>query len=97
MCITFIITFDVKNEKLSDFANIMSEVKSELPKTKGCIGVTIHNSIDKPSSYTLIEMWESKKCHEKHVKNLVDTGEWDNVSSHLAGDPVGEYYKEICL
>jgi len=95
MYVTFIITFDVKNEKLSDFSNLMSEVKSELPKTKGCMGVTIHNSIDKPSSYTLVETWESKESHEKHVKNLVDTGEWDNISNHLAADPVSDYYKEI--
>ena len=95
MSITFIITFDVKNEKLSDFSKIMSTLKSELPKTEGCIGVTIHHSIHSPSSYTLVETWESKKCHEAHVKNLVDTGEWAKMSNHLVGEPVSEYYKVI--
>lgn len=95
MSVTFIINFEVKDEKLSDFLIIMRDVKAELPETEGCIGITIHNSIKVPSNYTIVERWESKEYHEKHVKILLDTGAWEHISSHLASDPVSDYYKTI--
>jgi heme-degrading monooxygenase HmoA len=93
--VTFIINFKVKDEKLSDFLKIMRDVKFELPKTEGCMGVTIHNSIKNPSNYTIVERWESEEYHEKHVKILLDTGAWDHISSHLVCDPVSDYYEAI--
>ena len=95
MSVTFIVNFKVKDEKLSGFLKIMGDVKSELPKTEGCMGVTIHNSINYPSNFTVVERWKSKEYHEKHVKILLDTSAWDRISSHLVCDPVSDYYEAI--
>lgn len=93
MSISFIINFKSKSHKVSDFHKIMSNVKSELPEVMGCTSVTIHNSTDDSTSYTVVETWESKELHEKHVKNLVSTGVWENIASHLTEDPVGGYHQ----
>ena len=50
MSISFIIKFKAKSSKQADFHNIMSNVKSELPEVKGCIGVVIHHSAENASS-----------------------------------------------
>ena len=95
MSITFIINFEVKDEKLSNFLNIMRSVKSELPKTEGCMGVDIHNSINNPSNYTLVERWKSKEYHQEHIKNLMNTGAWEHISSNLICDPLSDYFEAI--
>lgn len=93
MSVSFIINFKPKSDKLSDFHKIMSSVKSELPKVMGCISVLIHNSTEDSASYTVVETWQSKELHEKHVQSLVNTGAWGNIASHLVADPVGGYYQ----
>jgi len=91
MSISFIIQFQVKSDKTTDFFDIMSSVKSDLPKVKGCLGVLIHGVSDM-TNYTMIETWESKELHEIHVKSLVDAGTWGVIAEHLSGDPKSGYY-----
>ena len=95
MSISFIIKFKTKSDKQADFHDIMSNVKSELPKVKGCIGVVIHQNSQDESSYVVVEKWESKKLHEMHVERLVSSGVWDNIVGHLSEGPAGDYFKLI--
>ncbi len=92
MSVSFIIKFNVKTDKKVSFNNIMNDVKSELPKTKGCIGVVIYQGVENKESYTLVETWESKKLHEDHVEGLISSGVWETIAGHLVEDPTGEYF-----
>jgi len=91
MSISFIIQFKVKNDKRAAFFDIMSNVKSKLPEVKGCLGVLIHG-VEDQSNYTMVETWQSKEFHEKHVEGLVSTGVWDSIVEHLSEDPKSGYY-----
>ncbi len=95
MSISFIIKFEVKENMKAAFSNIMSDVRLNLPESKGCIGVDIHRGSENESSYILVEKWESRECHEKHVEGLVNSGEWENIARLLSEEPTGEYYTKI--
>jgi len=69
----------------------MSNVKLELLEVKGCLGRLIHG-VDDKSNYTIVETWQSKEFHEKHVKDLVSTGIWDSIVEHLSEAPISGYY-----
>ena len=95
MSIKCIIHFNVKNEMKSGFFNIMNNVKSELPLVNGCLGVNIHNSIENPNLYTLVETWETREQHEQHIKNLFDSGQWETINQLLVTDPISGYFNTI--
>ena len=95
MNVIYIIRFDVKKEKSIEFSSIMMSVKSDLPKTDGCVAVNIYQSLQNPLQYTLVEQWQSKQHHAQHLKNLVDSGVWAHVASLLFQDPPGDYYSVL--
>jgi quinol monooxygenase YgiN len=93
MSISFIIKFKAKVESQVDFHNVMTNVKSELPDIEGCTGVIVHQSSQDVTSYVIMETWESKEFHERHVEGLVSSGMWENIVTLLSENPVGDYYK----
>ncbi len=95
MSIKYIINFDVKNECLADFKNILDSVKTELPQTEGCVSVIIYNDMSNENKFTLIETWKGKKHHEDHVRNLIDCGAWDSILTHLTCLPTGAYFEKV--
>jgi len=88
-----IITFEVKEEKLSSFMEIMNDVKKNLPEVEGCNNVTVYNDTENSHIFTLVESWNSKDSHKKHIDAVVASGAWDSISQHLQGDPVSSYFK----
>lgn len=95
MSISYIISFEVKQEQVPEFVEIMNSVKTDLPEVMGCNGVNIFNDIEYPHKYTLVESWNEKGSHEKHLKNLVDSGIWDTISTLLDAEPIGNYFDEV--
>lgn len=90
-----IIRFNVKQEKLLSFRNIMDDVKTQLAKIPGCNSVNIFNDTENIAEFVLIEDWDSKEEHAAHVQNLIASGQWQLIAEHLASDPTSSYYKEI--
>lgn len=95
MSVLYIIKFAVKSDSQLAFANVMDNVKFDLPKVEGCSGVEIHRGLEDESSYVLLETWVSKALHEKHIEGLVDSGAWESIAAHLSEDPVGGYYQSV--
>jgi quinol monooxygenase YgiN len=95
MQVNVIITFNVKPDKLDSFLGIMGGVKSNQPNIKGWSSVKIYNDIEKPTIFTLIELWDSKEQHQRHLDGVVESGDWENISSHLISDPVSSYFKRL--
>ncbi|MFT7560840.1 MAG: quinol monooxygenase YgiN [Flavobacteriales bacterium] len=95
MSISYIIEFRAKDKHSVEFADIMTNVKSELPKVSGCLGVSIYHNEDEPNCYVLTETWQDKTSHAKHVEGLVRSGAWQGLSEQLSEDPTGAYYTSI--
>lgn len=58
------------------------------------MSVSVYHADNEPS-YTLVETWASQSAHERHVKNLVASGEWDSITAHLSEPPKSGYYMEL--
>ena len=68
MTVQLIISFNVKDEKLTEFEQLMQQVKSSLPRVVGCDAVHIYHSKADRRAFTLIETWQSEKAHRAHVE-----------------------------
>ena len=93
--IQLIITFHIKKEKVQSFMKIVNDVKKNLPKVDGCKGVKIFQANDDKQIITFIETWENIEKHKKHIEHVVDSGDWEYISSHLIGEPKSQYYHVI--
>lgn len=88
-----IITFEVKEEKLDSFKGIMSDVKSSLPQVEGCQSVAVYHDLANSSVFTLVEAWDSREAHQRHIESVVQSGDWDFIAAHLKQDPVSSYFR----
>ncbi|ARU55685.1 MAG: antibiotic biosynthesis monooxygenase [Pseudomonadales bacterium] len=88
-----IITFNVKEDKLASFRQIMDDVKINLPSVEGCDTVTIYNDAEDPKVFTLVETWNSREAHKKHIDGVVASGTWETIAQHLQSDPVSSYFQ----
>lgn len=95
MPVNLIISFNVKEEKLQSFKNIMNDVKINLPKVGGCQTVRILNHLEDPLAFTLVETWESREMHGTHVDQMISSGQWEVIVGHLSGAPVSGYFSEV--
>ena len=93
MNVICIIHFNVKKQYQSEFSLMMKNVKSELPTVKGCLKVDVHNNIEDPGQYILVESWKTKQEHELHVKSMLDSGQWNDISQMMKTEPTSAYYK----
>lgn len=95
MGVNLIISFKIRPEKLESFTGIMKTVKATLPSVPGCQGVKVYRNPNDPLLFTLVETWDSKEMHGKHIQGLKDSGQWDVIVQHFSADPVGNYYEEL--
>lgn len=78
-------------EALRDFLiSIMPLIKS----SQGCESVTLYQSHDDPTKFTMIEVWDSIESHQGSVKNIPPEmlGE---IRPLLASAPSGSYYDQV--
>jgi quinol monooxygenase YgiN len=94
MSVQLIITLEVAAGKLPAFMQIMRQVKSSLPQVPGCQSVRIFNGATDEHVFVLVETWESAEAHRTHINDVIESGGWDQLRSHLACDPVSGYYFE---
>jgi quinol monooxygenase YgiN len=73
---------------LRDFLlSIMPGIKS----SQGCESVTLYQSTDDPTRFTIIEIWDSVESHKASVKNI-PREKLAEISPLLASAPSGHYY-----
>jgi len=75
-------------ESLHDFLlSIMPIIKS----SQGCESVTLYQSHDDPTKFTMIEVWDSIESHQASVKNIPPE-KLTEIQPLLASAPSGGYY-----
>jgi quinol monooxygenase YgiN len=76
---------------LRDFLiSIMPGIKS----SPGCEAVTLYQSQDDPSKFTMIEIWDSIESHQASVKNI-PAEKLTEIRPLLASAPSGGYYNRV--
>ena len=92
MSIIVIINFAVKQDKQTEFATLLDNVKTTLPQVNGCLGVEIFQNASTKQSYTLIERWQTQELHQAHLDRLSADGTWDIIAAHLSQQPSSDYF-----
>ena len=78
-------------EALRDFLiSIMPEIKS----SPGCEVVTLYQSQDDPTKFTMIEIWDDLESHRASVKNIPPE-KLTEIRPLLASAPSGAYYNFV--
>jgi quinol monooxygenase YgiN len=78
-------------EALRDFLlSIMPLIRS----SQGCESVTLYQSHDNPTKFTMIEVWDSIEAHQASVKNIPPEL-LTQIRPLLASAPNGEYFSAI--
>lgn len=95
MGVNVVVNFKVRPARLDSFMDLMKTVKAGLPQVPGCKSVKIYQDANDPLAFTLVEAWDSKDTHARHVKGLQDSGQWAAIAEHLAAEPVSSYFQEL--
>ncbi len=78
-------------EALREFLiSIMPGIKS----SRGCESITLYQSQDDPTKFTMIEIWDSIESHQASVKNI-SPEMLAEIRLLLASAPSGSYYDLI--
>lgn len=78
-------------EALRDFLiSIMPLIKS----SQGCESVTLYQSHDDPTKFTMIEVWDSIEAHQASIKNIPPE-KLTEIRPLLASAPSGNYFTQV--
>jgi quinol monooxygenase YgiN len=70
--------------------SIMPGIKA----SEGCESVQLYQSTDDPSTFMMIEVWDSVESHRASVKNI-PPGKLGEIRPLLATSPSGSYFKLV--
>jgi heme-degrading monooxygenase HmoA len=63
---------------------------------KGCIGMSLQRSVEKPSRYRLFVRWETLENHTVDFRGSADFQEWRKLVGHcFASPPEVEHVREV--
>ena len=93
--ITEIAQIDVKPGMEQDFEAGVAKAAPVFKRAKGCHGLTLEKSIEKPSRYRLFVQWETVENHTKDFRESADFQEWRKLVGHcFASPPEVEHVRE---
>jgi quinol monooxygenase YgiN len=81
----------VKNERIEDFFNYLSDVLVDTRAYKGCIRLETYHEIEK-STVLLIEEWEKIEYQEAYMHWRTETGLVEALSEFLDGELIIKKY-----
>ena len=64
--IHILVSFEVKNDKLSDFIKLCNEFIKESRAEEGCVSYHLQQNTEKENHLVFVEEWKSNEAIEKH-------------------------------
>ena len=90
--ITEIVEIEVKPGEEAAFEAGVAQAIPLFQGFKGCRGMELHRTIEKPSKYRLFVKWETLDDHVVHFRGSENFQEWRRlVGPHFASAPVVEH------
>jgi len=85
---------DVKSGMEADFETGVSNAVPLFKRAKGCKGVTLQRSHEKPARYRLFVQWETLENHTVDFRQSPAFAQWRAlVGPYFAGLPVVEHFE----
>ena len=87
---------DVKGGMEAEFEAGVSKAAPLFKRAKGCTGMTLQRSTEKPSRYRLFVNWDTVENHTQDFRGSPDFQEWRKLVGHcFASPPDVEHVKEV--
>ena len=84
---SLIIDFHASEAGHSAFADIMAGVSNGMKGEAGFISAVMHQDLDDPKHYILVEVWQTRALHEEHYQRINESGDWAHIKSLLSAEP----------
>lgn len=91
MSITRIGETEAKAETTQALRDFLISIMPMIKSSKGCESVTLYQSQEEPTRFTMIEVWDNIESHQASVKNI-PPALLTQIRSLLASAPSGSYY-----
>ena len=85
--ITEIARIDVKDGMASEFEAGVAKATAIFARAKGCHGVELKHSIEKPGRFWLFVTWETVENHTVDFRGSADFAEWRKLVGHCFAQP----------
>jgi heme-degrading monooxygenase HmoA len=87
---------DVKPGMEAEFEAGVSKAAPLFKRAKGCSGMTLQRSAEKPSRYRLFVNWGTIENHTQDFRGSADFQEWRKLVGHcFASPPEVEHVREV--
>ena len=80
-----------KPDTTQDLRDFLRSIMPGIKSSQGCESVTLYQSQDDPTKFTMIEIWDSIESHQASVKNI-PPDMIAEIRPLLASPPSGRYY-----
>lgn len=89
---------DVKDGTQAEFEAGVAKAKPLFIRAKGCRGVELQKSVEKPNRYRLFVKWETLENHTVDFRESADFGQWRAlVSPYFETPPAVEHTQVVGL
>ena len=86
---------DVKHGLETEFEAGVAKAAPLFARAKGCKGMELHRSVEKPDRYRLFVKWETVENHTVDFRGSADFQEWRKLVGHcFASPPEVEHVRE---
>ncbi len=85
--ITEIAQIDVKPGSEDEFESGVKQAAPIFQRAKGCHGMELRRSIEKPNRYRLFVIWETVENHNVDFRGSADFQEWRKLVGHCFAAP----------
>lgn len=75
--INVLITFETKPEFTDAFAKLLNNISKKLLLVDGCHQALAKVCEDNPQGFMMLETWQSKEAHAKHLNTVITSGAWE--------------------
>lgn len=87
---------DIKPGMEAEFEAGVGKAAPLFKRAKGCKGLTLQRSVEKPLRYRLFIGWETVENHTVDFRGSVDFQEWRKLVGHcFASAPEVEHVREV--
>lgn len=88
--------FEITSGKESSFEAGFSAARPLFLRAKGCKGVELKRSVEKPQAYRLLVQWETLEDHTVTFRNSADFQEWRRlVQDNFAVPAIVEHLETV--
>jgi heme oxygenase (mycobilin-producing) len=94
MTITRISEFRANPGMIESLRDFLLSIMPIIESSQGCESVTLYQSHDDPTQFTVIEVWDSIESHQMSAKNIPPE-KLTEIRPLLASAPSGAYFNLI--